>query len=328
MKSASFSETSTPDPNLNAMQNKSLIHQAEDQLKLFGKFVDLYDKKLQSLTLAENNNFVKCNNAAPPTSLHYSGTYENLPLPRLIESDNKLLNKVLLTFSHLCQECQTLEAECSQTLMKFLFQDEELCAFREGNADDGRSTEKCFVKMSESMEFLYEIKLLTQHCILVANNILHQCGAFLTHNKLPFVIHFPEVFQNLSRILVQMVRFDEALSRSNYQKCWSGYKKTISSVSGNMNKFPKYSEGEINGLLNVLNELDFLFTGNVFQVSLALKLYVWFSSSIYKNSASLCGFIPFWWDRGWVIGMAVLPNVWIQGLITFDVAVKSCTIRN
>lgn len=245
------------------MQNKNLIHQAEDQLKLFGKFIDLYDKKLQSLTNATG---VKCNKTSPPTSLKYSGTFENLSLPRLIESDNKLLNKILLTFSHLCEESQRLEAECFQTLMKFIFQDEELCAFREDKDDDGRSTEKCFVKMSESMEFLYEIKLLTQHCILVANNILLQCGAFLTHNKLPFVIHFPEVFQNLSRILVQMVKFDEVLSRSNYQKCWSGYKKTISSVSGNMNRFPNYTESEISGLLNVLNELDFLFTGSIFQV--------------------------------------------------------------
>lgn len=257
------------------MQNQNLIHQAEDQLKLFGKFINTYDKKLQTLTSADNNNLVRCYKGTPPTSLKYSGAFENLPLPRLIESDNKLLNKVLLTFSHLCQECQTLEAECSQTLMKFLFQDEELCAFREDKADDGRSTEKCFVKMSESMDFLYEIKLLTQHCILVSNNILHQCGAFLTHNKLPFVIHFPEIFHNLSRILVHMVKFDEVLRRSNYQKCWTGYKKTISSVSGNMNRFPNYSESEINGLLNVLNELDFLFTGSIFQVSWLRFLKTW-----------------------------------------------------
>lgn len=169
-----------------------------------------------------------------------------------------------MTFSHLCQECQNLEAECSQALMKFLFQDEELCALREDKADEGRSTEKCFVRMSESMEFLYEIKLLAHHCILVAYNIIQQCGTFLTHNKLPNVIHFPEGFKNLSRILVQMVKFDEVLSRSNYQKCWNGYKKSISSVSRNMNRFPNYMENEINGLLNVLNELNFLFTGSIF----------------------------------------------------------------
>lgn len=241
---------------------ETIIHQAEDQLKLFGKFIDEYDKELGALQPES----VISKQRSQPISLKYSGIFENLQLARLIESDNKLLNKVLLTFSHLCQECQKLEAECSKILMKFIFQDEELCAIRENKADDGRSTEKCFVKISESMEFLYEIKLLTQHCILVANNILHQCGAFLTHNKLPFIIHFPEVFQNFSKILVQMVKFDEVLHRSNYQKCWTGYKKTISSVGGSMNKFPNYSESEINGLLNVLNELEFLFTGSIFQV--------------------------------------------------------------
>lgn len=244
---------------------KTLIHQAEDQLKLFGKFINSYDQKLQSLNLEESS--LKCKQRTHPISLKYSGNIENLQLARLIESDNKLLNKILLTFAHLCQECQKLEAECAQTLIKFIFQDEELCTFREGKLNDGISTEKCFLKISESMEFLYEIKLLTQHCILVANNILHQCGAFLAHNKLPFIIHFSEVFQNLSRILVQMVKFDEILFRSNFQKCWNGYKKTISSVGGSMNKFPNFTESEINGLLNVLNELEFLFSGSIFQVS-------------------------------------------------------------
>ena len=116
-------------------------------------------------------------------------------LVKLLESE-RMINKVLLTFGHLCAEIDDISKEARQMQLKFLFKDEELLIIMQNNfTEDGEkesskhgnnnnTNNNVMLKMSESMEYLCQMQFLLQRCILLGNNLLHQCGAVLAHDKI------------------------------------------------------------------------------------------------------------------------------------------------
>lgn len=164
-------------------------------MKNFGTFLDLHDKKLQQLSQKTTQ---VPSARAPPTlkiltkplvEVNYSANQEQLILLRLLESD-RLLNKTLLTFAHLCAEVDTLTRKAQHMQIKFIYIDENLCtlfADEDGNGgpDAARQTNEILLQMSESMQFVCDIQFLLQRCIVLGNNLLHQCGAYgaLEDNK-------------------------------------------------------------------------------------------------------------------------------------------------
>lgn len=130
----------------------------------------------------------------PLVQVDYAANEEALMLVKLLESE-RMLNKVLLTFGHLCAEIDDIRQEAKQMQLKFLFKDEELLLLMQDvsglendvdssrNSKGGNNNNRVMLKMSESMEFLCKMQFLLQRCILLGNNLLHQCGAVVASDK-------------------------------------------------------------------------------------------------------------------------------------------------
>lgn len=71
---------------------------------------------------------------------------------------------------------------------------------------------------------------------------------------------------HLAIMLQKFAIFDEIITSSSVLKHWSFFKKSIHSVNLNANSFRKYSQNDLSGLENVVNDLEMMFMGNLFQV--------------------------------------------------------------
>lgn len=78
------------------------------------------------------------------------------------------------------------------------------------------------------------------------------------------------VFNYLAEATVLIVKFDSVLKNGQLHVLWSHYAKAISLAEQNVHKFnveQKFDREEIAGLSNVLQKIDYLFSGDLFQVS-------------------------------------------------------------
>lgn len=169
-------------------------------MKEFGHFLGNHDRKLKTFfessqhSYRAGNDLKKC--TQPIVNIKYSSNTENLPITKLFESE-RLLNKTILTFAYLCNEVNDIIADSKEMQIKFLYIDEDLCSMQPLIEDSENqqtvpfsTNEKIIYKMSNSMELLCNMQYLLQRSIIIGNNILHQCGAFLSFEKQAFEFRF------------------------------------------------------------------------------------------------------------------------------------------
>ncbi|KAM7347457.1 strumpellin and WASH-interacting protein [Cochliomyia hominivorax] len=262
------------------MDHSTIISSAEEQLRNYGTFLDGHDKKLSKIlhkNKIENKEIPLLRE--PLVQINYAAPEEEQMLVKLLESE-RILNKVLLTFGHLCAEIDEICKEAREMQLKFLFKNEELFLIMQ-DVSNGENLEnstkknnqtsninnRVMLKMSESMEFLCKMQFLLQRCILLGNNLLHQCGAVMAHNKTATGIDtkLVHICDYLSSLFLNILIFDEILYRSHFARFWPSYKKTIEAISHSNNNWNNCTASELNGLRNCLQELDFLFTGCIFR---------------------------------------------------------------
>uniref|UniRef100_W8BNL3 WASH complex subunit 7 n=1 Tax=Ceratitis capitata TaxID=7213 RepID=W8BNL3_CERCA len=257
------------------MDQTAIISSAEEQLKNFGTFLDNHDEKLQKLN--QKTLQVPSAKAAPTINsstpalveVNYSANQEQLNLLRILESD-RVLNKTLLTFAHLCAEVDALVCKSQRMQTKFLYIDENLCVLLADDNDNGggdaaKQTNEILLQMSNSMQFVCDIQFLLQRCIVLGNNLLNQCGAYCALEDKTLEFRFVDVFDCLADLLLQILIFNEILVGSYFCRFWRTYKKTVEAVCQNGNYVEFCTAGELIGLRNCLEEFDFLFSGAIFQ---------------------------------------------------------------
>ncbi|XP_073827838.1 strumpellin and WASH-interacting protein [Musca autumnalis] len=262
------------------MDQSTIITSAEEQLKSYGAFLEEHDKKIKNLIKKnKHNDKEKPLLKQPVVQINYASNNEELSLLKLLESE-RLLNKILLTVGHLCSEIDFINKEAQGMQMKLLYKEEELLLTIENSTVTGEeysidmtkqnnslTHSNVLLEMSESMEFLCKVNFLLQRCILLANNLLHQCGAILdSDNKVTSVnIKLTHICEYLSSLFHTILVFDEILLRSNFTRYWPVYKKTIDTLSNSQTQWENCSSAELNGLQTCLHELDFIFSGHIFR---------------------------------------------------------------
>lgn len=108
----------------------------------------------------------------------------------LLES-NRLLNKVLLTLTKLCQEIDSHSKESQRMQMHFLYLDEELATIANQSKNSANDNIKIdnkdkdsrlpvWKKISESLQSIYHIQFLLQRASALGSNLFCQLGALLT----------------------------------------------------------------------------------------------------------------------------------------------------
>ncbi|XP_066997257.2 WASH complex subunit 4 isoform X3 [Anabrus simplex] len=256
---------SGPDWQFDKLEDGTHKIAGEVQLRAYGQFLEEYASQLQGIEEALDDSM--CDSwdmNVDPISLQFA-PYEQTTLLQLIDTDNKVLNKVLTVFATLCAEAKYLEHEAKTRFYDtILFYGEGA----EGSLQDGASQEM----MSSLLLHLQELSCFVKRCEQVAVQIVQQLAAlYATTRDGPQVmnatdIHFQDVFEHLGVVLVILVTLDEILSNhSTLHDHWIIYKRTVKSVHHDPSKFDIQGD-KLRSFEKVLTDLESqLLTGRIFQ---------------------------------------------------------------
>ncbi|XP_066997256.2 WASH complex subunit 4 isoform X2 [Anabrus simplex] len=269
---------SGPDWQFDKLEDGTHKIAGEVQLRAYGQFLEEYASQLQGIEEALDDSM--CDSwdmNVDPISLQFA-PYEQTTLLQLIDTDNKVLNKVLTVFATLCAEAKYLEHEAKTRFYDtILFYGEGA----EGSLQDGASQEM----MSSLLLHLQELSCFVKRCEQVAVQIVQQLAAlYATTRDGPQVmnatdIHFQDVFEHLGVVLVILVTLDEILSNhSTLHDHWIIYKRTVKSVHHDPSKFDIQGD-KLRSFEKVLTDLESqLLTGRIFQIPVVTLLgnVLWF----------------------------------------------------
>lgn len=159
------------------------------QIKEFGLFLEDYDVTLQRLASAVG---AADDLTVPTVSIQLDSSKENLSSIQLIDTDNKILNKILYSFSALCHEVDQLKEEFELIVREFLCFDESLDDNTEQLREDSTVAvdRSSLLAISGKIELLTRIKCYFERIVEVAVVIVLQLGAlFDPSNKLGHFNH-------------------------------------------------------------------------------------------------------------------------------------------
>lgn len=80
----------------------------------------------------------------------------------------------------------------------------------------------------------------------------------------------------MGELAVLIIKFDNVFANGQIHRLWSNYMKLIRLIERNLDKLDtqaftqnheEYTEDDVQGLENILQKLEFLFTGELFQVN-------------------------------------------------------------
>ncbi|XP_055378504.1 WASH complex subunit 4 isoform X2 [Condylostylus longicornis] len=263
---------------------------AKHQLQSFGKFFEDYSLELNSITSKfksqsnERNElyFTQLTKSSKnPIVVNFqTGKVENINQFKLIDSDNKIFNKVVLTFHSLYNNLEEFNLKSEEFQADFLRLDIELesCQNSKIYEDIGleqiveleknklaSNSEEVLIKISESMEFLCNMQFFINSGTQSAINLLQQLVNFHSFDKNYFGLgtQHNEILSVIELFMINLVKFDAILLKSNFHLYWAPYKKTIIQKFQQQND--SCSEREKVGLVRILNELELFLGGFVFQ---------------------------------------------------------------
>ncbi|XP_049805094.1 WASH complex subunit 4 [Schistocerca nitens] len=237
----------------------------ELQLRKYGKFLEDYGNQLKGIeaALAESIcSTLDCR--TDPVGIKLS-PHENTSLLQIIDTDNKVLNKVVTVFASLCKEVRCLQADASDKYYNALL-------FYGEGVEEGTKNEAAQLMISRLLPDLQSLACFLKRCEQVEVNIIQQIAAlYPTTKDVPQVInatdiHFQDVFEHLGDLLLILVTLDEIIStQSTLHNHWSLFKRTIKSVHHDPTKFGVPPE-KLKTFEKMLCELENqLLTGKIFQ---------------------------------------------------------------
>lgn len=145
------------------------LQATENVLRSYGKFLRNYKEKLrQKVSSKSNENWEKV------LQLSYEENSENIPAFELLQSDNKVLNKILLVFFHLGNESKRLNHGSKSIAEKLIIIEDEIKTSDNIELTQEEATNNAIVKFSFALEDLLNMKFLIQNSIFLCVNVIHQ----------------------------------------------------------------------------------------------------------------------------------------------------------
>lgn len=187
-----------------------------------------------------------------PISLNPDMPNENITWFQLINSDDKLLVKLISTFCELTSEVSRLVEESKPILLDFMYQD-DMC--------EHLSKSQIFIQISRTLELLYKTLNFLQRCSSVASEIFNQMSQFVVF-KDQFNGHFfsSTVIGSLADLMVVVATFEQIYSNCIIREHWSSFRRAIESVV-----IDDCKGDDMTALQIVISELENMFDGKLFQ---------------------------------------------------------------
>ena len=240
---------------------------AENLLRFYGKFLRNYKESLKQKVTAQ-----KTENNGKVFQLKFGEDTEIVSVFELLDSDNKILNKILLVFFHLGKEARRLNNESKKIIEKLIVIEDEIKSSDNNELTPEEATNNVIVKFSYALEDLLNMKFLIQNSIFLSVNVIQQFSALFTMEKY-FQISpsssFPSNLDDVGLLFKNLIILDAIFEESDYKTYLQLYGELISDQEG------KVDDNVLRNLQNTIQELHLLVDGNIFQLAidnlLALK---------------------------------------------------------
>lgn len=176
---------------------------------------------------------------------------ENITWFQLINSDDKLMVKLISTFCELTSEVNRLVEESKTILLDFMYQD-DMC--------EHLNKSQIFVQISRSLELLYTTLNFLQRCSSVSAEIFNQISQFVVFKEQFNGQFFSNtVIGSLADLMVVVATFEQIYSKCIIQEHWSSFRRAVESVVVDDSK-----SDDMTALQIVIGELEHLFDGKLF----------------------------------------------------------------
>lgn len=178
---------------------------------------------------------------------------ENISWFQLINSDDKLLVKLISTFCELTSEVNRLVDESKPILLDFMYHD-DLCEQQK------LTKSQIFIQISCILELLYKTYNFLQRCNTVATEIFNQISQFVAFKE-QFNGHFfsDTVIGSLADLMVVVATYEQIYSSCYIREHWPSFRQAIESVV-----IDECAADDMTALQIIIGELEHLFDGKLF----------------------------------------------------------------
>eukprot|EP01136_Pigoraptor_vietnamica_P005657 Opistho-1_new@37581 len=203
-----------------------------------------------------------------PIALHMV-PYEQTSVLELVQTNNKILTKVLTALSSLCLEIHALRHEAQTKFYGSLAMYGEVAA----HSDSPVKVEEGEVQLmvARLLPLLQAVDSFVRRCHVVLKNVTHQLSALYTKTKSAQAVdvtgvHLQTMFEYMGELLAVLITLDEIIaSNTNITNHWSLYKRMFKAIRADPAKFGTDETG-VRQMERVLMGLESqLLTGNIFQ---------------------------------------------------------------
>ncbi|XP_058811201.1 WASH complex subunit 4 [Topomyia yanbarensis] len=246
----------------------NLNYYGATQIKEFGLFLEDYDVQLQRLKSGTSGGLT-----FPTVAIQLVASKEDLSSISLVDTDNKVLNKLLYTFSALCHEVDALKDEFEEIVREFLCFDESLDDSTDQLREDSVVTvdRSSLLAISSKIAMVTKIKCYFERIVEVSVVILLQMGAlfdplnkFGHFNHCNWDLHL--MFNYLAELMYMPLLFDTVLEQSVFKTYWKFYVKQIRSIKLNPKKLNKTLKVEqIYDLNKAIDEITLWLDGTAYK---------------------------------------------------------------
>jgi len=232
-------------------------HVAETQFNNYIEFMNKFQIQLSGIEGALGCSTNTEKNLHPITI--QTKAEEKISFVDIITTDNKVLNKVLITLSALCNEVFLLEDEAKNS-----FYNQLLFYGETGKLDveNGGKISETYIKVSKMIPTMQNLLCFVHRCREVLKNSIQQLAA-LYNKTLPKVIdvsqvHFSIIFEKIGHLLKVLLTIDEIIANNNIlQSHWVIYKGMIKSIELNPSSFD-VSKDKLEHLKKLVKKIDTL----------------------------------------------------------------------
>lgn len=236
---------------------------AEDLMKNYGRFLRTLKDSLNKMDIKDKsstgNIFILKSDSTP----------DNVSVFQLLESDNKLLTKVLIVFFHLSKEAKKLIRHAAPIEKKLAIIEDEIVSAMESTSgtDKVDPIENAISKFSYSLEELMNMKFLIQNSIYLSGNVIQQYCALFSMEKFLHITpstQFPSNLDDIALLFKSFMIFDKIFRSGIYKSYLELYGEML---AANEAKFG-CNEDAYRNLQSTLHELDLLLDGKIFELAL------------------------------------------------------------
>lgn len=235
----------------------------EVQLRNYGQCLEEYTVKLQQIEERLDSCLNNCWDLSLDPVTFNSTPVEHCSLVHLIDTDNKILNKILIAVSATCAEIEFLQHEAqTKYYSAILF-------YGEGNKSIAA------VCVSQMLPTLQTICSFISRCEAVLSIAIQQLSSLHGSSKINVApapaldVHFQLVIEHIGDLLVILVTLDELLqSQTVLREHWGNFKRSLGALSLDVESYSAHAK-RFQNLDSAVSELEHtLFTRSILRHSL------------------------------------------------------------